>query len=57
VANRTVSFTLGAQSCSGVTNTSGVASCVILVNSPPGPSIPITVLQLTDTARLRAVLV
>jgi hypothetical protein len=43
VANRTVNFTLGAQSCSGVTNGSGVASCVILVNSPLGQSIPITV--------------
>ena len=43
VSARTVNFTLGAQSCSGVTNASGVASCVILVNSPLGASIPITV--------------
>jgi hypothetical protein len=41
VAGRTVSFTLGtgvgAQSCSGVTNASGVASCTIaVVNQPNG---------------------
>jgi FtsP/CotA-like multicopper oxidase with cupredoxin domain len=42
VVGRTVSFTLGAQSCSGTTNASGVASCTVLVNSPLGASIPIT---------------
>ena len=42
IAGRTVGFTLGAQSCSGVTNASGSASCIILVSSPLGVSIPIT---------------
>ena len=42
VQGRTVSFVLGsggsAQTCSGVTNASGVASCVIaIVNQPLGP--------------------
>jgi FtsP/CotA-like multicopper oxidase with cupredoxin domain len=43
VAGRTVTFTLGAQSCIGVTNASGVASCIIAVSSPLGAAIPITV--------------
>ena len=42
LAGRTVTFTLGsgtsAQSCSGTTNSSGAASCVIAkVNRPPAP--------------------
>ena len=42
IAGRTVDFTLGAQACSGVTNGSGVASCIIAVSSTLGGSIPIT---------------
>ncbi len=41
VVGRTVSFTLGAQACSGVTNAGGVASCVVPVASALG-SVPIT---------------
>lgn len=41
VVGRTVNFTLGAQACSGVTNASGVASCVVAVSSALG-SVPIT---------------
>jgi hypothetical protein len=40
IAGRTVTFTLGtggsAQTCNGVTNASGVATCTIIVNQPPG---------------------
>lgn len=36
VAGQTISFTLGTQSCMGVTNSSGVASCSIVLNQPPG---------------------
>jgi FtsP/CotA-like multicopper oxidase with cupredoxin domain len=42
IAGRTVGFTLGVQGCSGVTNASGIASCVIAVNSGLGPGTPIT---------------
>jgi FtsP/CotA-like multicopper oxidase with cupredoxin domain len=42
VIGRTVSFTLGAQACSGPTNASGVASCTVAVSSGLGTSIPIT---------------
>jgi FtsP/CotA-like multicopper oxidase with cupredoxin domain len=41
VVNRTVSFTLGAQACDGVTDATGVASCTIAVSSALG-SVPIT---------------
>jgi FtsP/CotA-like multicopper oxidase with cupredoxin domain len=41
IGGRTVSFTLGAQSCSGITAPSGVASCSVLVNSALGETIPI----------------
>jgi len=42
IAGRTVHFTLGAQSCNGITNASGVASCTIAVSSALGPGAPIT---------------
>jgi hypothetical protein len=42
VVGRTVSFTLGAQACSGATNASGIASCTVAVSSGLGTSIPIT---------------
>src|SRR5258706_6443962 len=42
IAGRTVSFTFGAQVCSGSTIASGVASCTVLANSALGTSIPIT---------------
>jgi hypothetical protein len=46
IAGRTVTFTLGtggsAQTCNGVTNASGTATCTIIVNQPPGPQ-PIAV--------------
>jgi hypothetical protein len=37
VAGQTVTFTIGTQSCTGVTNASGVASCTIVLNQIPGP--------------------
>ena len=47
VAGRTVTITIGsggtAQSCSGVTNALGLASCSMLVNQPLGPGLPIHV--------------
>jgi len=46
ISGRTVSFALGTggstQTCSGTTNGSGVASCIIVVNQPFGPQ-PIAV--------------
>jgi len=42
IAGRTVSFTLGAQSCNGSTLATGVASCTLAVNGPLGSTIPIT---------------
>jgi hypothetical protein len=42
IQGRTVSFTLGAQGCSGLTNAAGIASCTILVSATLGASIPIT---------------
>jgi hypothetical protein len=45
IAGRTVSITIGsggsAQTCSGVTNAGGTATCSILVNQPLGPGLPI----------------
>jgi hypothetical protein len=45
IAGRTVSITIGsgatAQTCSGVTNAGGVATCSILVSQPLGPGLPI----------------
>jgi PKD repeat protein len=37
LASKTISFTLGAQSCSGVTDVSGAASCTLTLNQVPGP--------------------
>ncbi len=37
VIGRTVSFTLGAQACNGLTNASGVASCGVVVAGALGP--------------------
>jgi hypothetical protein len=34
---QTVTFTLGSQSCSGVTNAAGAASCDLTLNQIPGP--------------------
>ena len=42
ISGRTINFTLGAQACSGATNGSGVASCIIAVSSSLGTLIPIT---------------
>lgn len=36
LANGTVQFTLGSQSCSGTTDASGIATCSIVVNQKPG---------------------
>jgi hypothetical protein len=47
VIGRTVSFTLGAQGCSGVTNAAGVASCLIPVAAILGPT-PITATFVED---------
>jgi Bacterial Ig-like domain (group 3) len=45
IAGRIVSITIGsggsAQTCSGVTNAGGTATCSILVNQPLGPGLPI----------------
>jgi hypothetical protein len=43
ISGRTVSLTLGAQSCNGTSLLNGIASCTLAVNSPLGTSIPITV--------------
>ena len=42
LSGKTVLFTLGTQSCSGVTSTSGVASCPLVVNQQSGVT-PFTV--------------
>ena len=39
IAGRTVVLTLGSQSCSDVTNASGVASCAVVVAQPTGPGL------------------
>jgi len=36
LANKTVSFTLGSQSCSGTTDLSGAASCMLTLTQAPG---------------------
>lgn len=36
LTGRTVTFTLGSQTCSGTTNDAGVASCAIVVSQTPG---------------------
>jgi Bacterial Ig-like domain (group 3) len=45
IAGRTVIITIGSggstQTCSGVTNVSGIATCSILVSQPLGPGLPI----------------
>jgi uncharacterized repeat protein (TIGR01451 family) len=37
ISGRTLTLSLGSQTCTGTTNTSGVASCSITVNQPLGP--------------------
>jgi len=37
VNGQTVTFSVGTQSCSGVTNTAGLASCPLILNQVPGP--------------------
>lgn len=37
VSGRTVEFTLGSGSCSGVTDASGSASCTVTIDDAPGP--------------------
>ena len=37
IAGQTLSFTIGAQSCSDTTAASGVASCTLNLNQVPGP--------------------
>jgi uncharacterized repeat protein (TIGR01451 family) len=37
ISGRTLTLTLGSQSCTGSTNASGVASCSVTVNQPLGP--------------------
>src|SRR5437773_1478488 len=37
VAGQTITFTIGTQSCTGVTNAAGSASCTIILNQVPGP--------------------
>jgi hypothetical protein len=37
VPNQTITFTLGTQSCTGVTNAAGAASCSLTLNQVPGP--------------------
>jgi hypothetical protein len=45
ITGRTVTITIGsggtAQSCAGVTNAGGIATCSILVSQPLGPGLPI----------------
>ena len=36
VANQTITFTIGTQSCPGLTNASGIASCNLTLNQIPG---------------------
>ncbi len=37
VTGQLITLTLGAQNCSGTTNTSGIASCSLTLNQVPGP--------------------
>src|SRR5262245_45615936 len=37
VPNQTITFTIGTQSCPGITNASGAASCDLTLNQIPGP--------------------
>jgi uncharacterized repeat protein (TIGR01451 family) len=37
ISGRTLTLSLGSQSCSGTTNASGVATCSVTVNQPLGP--------------------
>jgi photosystem II stability/assembly factor-like uncharacterized protein len=37
VSGQTITFTLGTQSCTGVTSAAGVAACSILLTQAPGP--------------------
>jgi hypothetical protein len=37
VAGQTITFTIGTQSCTGVTNAAGVAQCTLVLNQVPGP--------------------
>jgi uncharacterized repeat protein (TIGR01451 family) len=37
IAGRTLTLSLGSQTCTGTTNASGVASCPVVVNQPLGP--------------------
>jgi hypothetical protein len=37
VAGQTITFTIGTQSCTGVTNATGVAQCTLVLNQVPGP--------------------
>jgi hypothetical protein len=37
VANQTITFTIGAQSCTGITDATGAASCDLTLNQVPGP--------------------
>jgi hypothetical protein len=37
IASQTIAFTLGSQSCSGVTDATGSASCSLTLNQVPGP--------------------
>ena len=58
IGGRTIALTLGSQSCSDVTNASGVASCTVVVAQPTGPGLvtatftatPTTCLPMTATA-------
>jgi hypothetical protein len=49
LSGKTVSFTLGSQSCSGTTDSSGDASCTLnSLNQPVGPGVPISASFSTD---------
>jgi hypothetical protein len=37
VAGQTITFTIGTQTCTGVTNAAGAASCTLTLNQVPGP--------------------
>jgi len=37
VSGQTITFTIGTQSCTGVTSTTGAASCTLTLNQVPGP--------------------
>ena len=37
VANQTITFTIGAQSCTAITDATGAASCTLTLNQVPGP--------------------